>query len=80
MGVLAGDFDVQGRTQAFCKRAEEVFDHLGGKLANLVARKGGVEHEGATPRQVQRYLGLAFVHRQQETVTADAEFVAERLA
>src|SRR5690606_2967767 len=60
------------------ERAEEVRHELGRQLADALPRERALEDEIRPAAEIDRDLRVRLVHRQQETVPADAAFVAER--
>ena len=79
MRVVAGDAHVQRGGEVVADRLEEMRHHFGRQFADAIARKFGFEDEPGAAAEVEGDLGLRFVHGHDETVAADAAFVAERL-
>ena len=78
--VLAAHADVNRGAERLRERTEEMRHELRRQVADAIARELRFEHEERPPAEIDRHLGVRFVHRQQEAVALDAAFVAERLA
>ncbi len=80
MRVIAGDPDVNRRSQGLGQRREEVADHFSRHFTDRIPREVRIEHQIAAPGQVYADLCLALVHRQQEAVPGNAALVVQRRA
>ena len=64
---------------AVAEALEEVEEHLGGHVADVLAVELGIPDEPGTAAEVEGDLAEAIVHGEAEAVAADAALVAEGL-
>lgn len=79
MFVFAFCLDVEVHASCVAEALEEVEEHFGRHVANLLACEFGVVDEPWSSAEVESDLAQAVVHRQAEPVAFDATFVAESL-
>ena len=77
--VVAFSLDIQIHTCRIAQTLEEVQEHFGGHVANLLAVEFGVVNQPGAAAEIERNAAQAIVHRQAEAVTLNAALVAQSL-
>src|SRR4029077_245946 len=80
MRVLACDLHMNGGAEGLTERAEKMRHELGRESPHFVPTEGSGELRKRSPRQINRNLRFALIHRQEEPVSGDAELGAKRPA
>ncbi|MNI41171.1 hypothetical protein D3C73_954160 [compost metagenome] len=78
--VVATHLQVEVQAAGIAQRTEEVRDQLGRHVAHALALELAFKHEIRAATEIQRSAGQGFIHRQGETVAADAALVAQCFA